>query len=296
MLRLRALAVFVGSASLACTFDTSGGPNPEDTGGSMSTAGQQAPEATETSRTGSDETHREPWQPSGSSDEGDSTGENGTSSGEPGLHPAPRWCDQAMHLVGCWDMEEAASGSLLDGSGHGNDGTVLNAEPLSGSPSSAGSAVLVSSATEMQIPDSRSLDIAGALTVEVWVNPEVLGHDGGRAGILDNDGQYGVFLEPAGWYCDAGARVESVPAELGVWTHLACVYDGSQTMLYINGQLRSSNLAAPALGIDNTNAIAVANTSPDWNQPFVGGIGGLRIWREARSPEAICKAAGCPGP
>ena len=62
----------------------------------------------------------------------------------------------------------------------------------------------------------------------------------GRAGILDNNGQYSIFLLEDGRIdCNGSGGVTSIAAiEIGVWTHVACTWgDNGSRGVYVDGAL-----------------------------------------------------------
>jgi hypothetical protein len=219
-----------------------------------------------------------------SSDEGSSTGEL----------PAMLCADRA-ELAGCWDFADVGSGMLLDGSGNGNHGTAMDVTVV---PGPFGEAATFDGDSEVSVPDSVSLDIAGNITLEVWLRIDAL-PGGGRVGILDKDGQYSLML-----YADQGYRCAILDVEafapvagVGAWTHLACVYDGAAVRVYVDGTEAIMLPASGAIPTVDTNPMSIGDTSPDFNEPLDGAIGGVRVWSAALDATALCEAAGpaCTG-
>jgi hypothetical protein len=203
-------------------------------------------------------------------------------------------CPDRVELAGCWDFADLASGTLWDGSGNDNHGTVAG---VGVEPGPFAEAATFDDDSEIAVPDSASLDIAGSLSVEIWVRVDALPSTG-RVGILDKDGQYSLMIYADGGYrCNmATVNVFATPV-LGVWTHLACVYDGAALRLYLDGtEVGSAPASGPVL-TDNALPMGLGDTSPDFFEPLAGAIGGVRVWSRALDPAELCEAAGaaCSG-
>jgi hypothetical protein len=200
--------------------------------------------------------------------------------------PAAAFCDAAdPELVGCFRFEDTtddASGSDLD----------VDATAVGFDEGMSGRAAVFTAASVLRLPETSDLDLA-AFTIEMWVRPDALPADPARAGLFDNDGQYGVFLfGPATVRCLASGEVEAVGVvAVGTWTHVACVHDGLNVTLYIDGSVRATAPAGP-LGL-LFNGSNIGGNSPDGNDHFLGRIDELRIWSRARTADEVCEAASC---
>lgn len=147
----------------------------------------------------------------------------------------------------------------------------------------------------IEVPDSESLDISASLAFEAWIRVEDL-PEAGRMGIIDNDGQYSLFIYDFDQYrCAAGgANLLVGPVIRGEWSHVACVHDAAANRLhlYVNGVERDSAGTLGELTTDSTNPIAIGDDSPSFVETFIGAIGGVRVWSTVRSAEQLCEAAG----
>jgi len=109
------------------------------------------------------------------------------------------------------------------------------------------------------VPDSASLQITNAITVEAWVNTagQSVNHDQWIAVKKSKSwttGGYGLFW---GWFNDlyfsigqstSGQYVEyTVPDPWNKWLHIAGLYDGTNLKLYVNGELKASATATVSL-------------------------------------------------
>src|SRR5205085_1834371 len=103
--------------------------------------------------------------------------------------PPPPFCDPAdPDLVACYQFEAGAHAAQpFDESSYGNQGTATAA---TFAPGIAGEALVVGANSLVRVPDSVSLDVPAAVTMELWVSPATLPKD--RAGLLDNNAQYAL--------------------------------------------------------------------------------------------------------
>jgi hypothetical protein len=133
------------------------------------------------------------------------------------------------------------------------------------------------------------------MTIEFWARAQST-LTGGRAGLVDNNGNYGIFVYPGNAVtCSVGGTSVSAPSALlaAEWTHIACIYDGTSLRLYRNGAVVGS---VPQTGGTPTGASAglrIGHDNPT-GSPFDGAIDGLRIWRVARPTGLLCtQSANC---
>jgi hypothetical protein len=206
----------------------------------------------------------------------------------PDLVPPPAPCPMVSSLVGCWRFE----GSAGDDSQYGNDGITANATFASGV---SGQSIAIGPTTLVTIADATSLDVTNQFTFETWVLVTAL--PGTRSGLLDNDGQYGLFIHALGEVrCTPGPGLTSAAGTIttGSWTHVACSYDGATLRIYKNGNEISSVAMTGALGVGNTNGLRLGSNSPSGDN-LAGQLDELRIWNVARTQPEICLAAGGSG-
>lgn len=202
--------------------------------------------------------------------------------------PVPAFCDPAGgDLVACFQLE----GSVEDESGNSLALTTSGVTFVSGK---RGMAAHIEGASSIQLAETSLLDPT-AITMEAWINPGLIPVIGARAGIVDNNGQYGFFVQPDGALQCIGL---TAPANLvaGVWTHVACTYDGT-TRLYARGvEVGATAGGGGPLGSGGTTGTSIAADNPS-GSPLNGDIDQVRIFKRARTAAEICAAAGlavCP--
>jgi hypothetical protein len=266
--------------TLGDTSETSDGPDPSvgTQQGTGSTSGGAIDDSGSTSDGGSPTTGPGATEDT-SSGEGSSTGE-----------PPAMFCSDRAELAGCWDFADVGSGMLWDGSGNGNHGTAMDVTVVAGP---FGEAAEVDDGSEIAVPDSASLDIDGAMTLEAWVRVDAV-PGSGRVAILDKDGQYSLMIyADQGYRCNmASTSVFLEPVGLGAWTHLACTYDGAAIRIYVDGNEQVTEPASGPVLTDDADPMGIGDNSPEFNEPLDGAIGGVRVWSRALDPTEVCEAAG----
>jgi hypothetical protein len=203
----------------------------------------------------------------------------------------PPFCDQQdPDLVACYRFEN----DVADGSGYWNDGTATD---VTYGPGVTGFAVRTTTSSDIVVPERASLDVTGAITMELWVRAASFPTGTARAGLLDNDAQYSLFLYPGGEVrCGTGGPWLVSPAALVLheWAHLGCVFDGAEVRLYLNGALIASQAQTEPLSTIGTTGLRIGHNNPS-DDPFDGALDGLRIWRVARSASELCTLPGACG-
>jgi hypothetical protein len=198
-------------------------------------------------------------------------------------------CPTDKDLMACWRFESGdASIEPHDDTVNANDGTASNVTFI---PSLAGHGLAMSFSPTASafVPDSKSLDPAKAITIEMWLYARTLPPFAGRAGLLDDNNQYGFFLAPDGTVrCVIGSTTDiGIAIPTGAWTHVACTYDGQTITLYQDG--RAGNAVGdlngiPTASIDGTG---LGQNSPSGDH-LDGALDDVRVWQVARDATAIC--------
>jgi hypothetical protein len=200
---------------------------------------------------------------------------------------------QPGDLVAAYSFDEGSGTSVGDASGNGNVGVVQGAT-WSSAGKFGGALAFDGSSSRVRVPDSASLDVTSGLTAEAWVFPAAA-QTGWRTVVQKEVDSYllhassGVGgLRPAGG-ATFGSQVPTVfgPSALpvGVWSHLAVTYDGSQLRLFVNGTQVAS---APQTGsiATSTGPLWVGGNSP-YGEYFNGRIDDVRVYKVALSASEI---------
>jgi hypothetical protein len=200
-------------------------------------------------------------------------------------------CAATDDLIGCWRFESADPTLVDDESAANNDGVAAGCshEPRAG----GGSALLLIASSGVAIPDSASLDVTGPITIEFWLRADTI-PAAGRAGLIDHNGQWGLFLAPGGQVRCVMPPVTATDlvVQPGVWTHIACVYDLQTVQLYQDG------VAAPnpppgttAINTAPVDGIHIGEDAPGGGDQLLGAVDDVRIWQVARTADEIAADA-----
>jgi hypothetical protein len=193
-------------------------------------------------------------------------------------------------LVAAYAFDETSGTTVTDASGNTNTGTITAAtRTLSGKFGSA----LSFDGTDARVivPDSTSLALADAMTLEAWVLPSVA-PSGWRAIIHKDVDRYYLMAGSdtdhpvvGGTFGTANQNVTG-PAVLPVntWTHLAATYDRTTIRLHVNGIEVASGAQTAAVSTSN----AVLTIGADfYGEYFAGLIDEVRIYNRALSTAEI---------
>lgn len=184
----------------------------------------------------------------------------------------------------------------LDLSGNGNNGTV-NGSPgrvLLPEGETTGKDIVGMTLTHpvnaefydttdgyIQVADAASLDITSAITLEAWVKPEVVNV---AQTIVGKNSAYalnitsGAKLQFQRWSgTTSGTVASSASLVAGGWRHIAATYNGTTTLLYINGVIDTTSTAISG-AIDATSTAALIGALTSSTQQFTGYIDDVRIY------------------
>jgi hypothetical protein len=211
----------------------------------------------------------------------------------PDVAPLP-FCDSSdATLIACYRFEQAEHAMQpWDESKYGHHGTATKVAYAAGPPG-AGKAIVVDNMSLVRVPYFATLGVTSQLTIEAWIKVRTLPATG-RAGIVDDNGRYGLFIHPMGiLQATAPTALYSAPIiTTGVWLHVAYTYDGAKQVLYVSGlQITSQALAGGTYGMSDGSGLAIGSNSPS-GDPLDGSIDSVRIFKVARTPAQICEAAG----
>jgi glucose/arabinose dehydrogenase len=202
-------------------------------------------------------------------------------------------------LVAAYAFEEGSGAGVTDASGNANHGTLSNAaRTFSGR---YGSALVFNGANALvSIPDSSSLDLSAAMTLEAWVYPVSLGswRDVIYKGL--NDIYYLGGSSSQGSRPAVGGTFASSPlygpnaVPVGAWTHLAATYDGAMLRLFVGGTEVASRAQSGPIQA-GTGALTLGG-DPTYGQWWAGRIDDVRVYDRALSATEIQSDLATPVP
>ncbi len=186
-------------------------------------------------------------------------------------------------LVAAYAFNEGSGSKVADASGNGNTGTIANAAWTEAGK--FGKALVFNGTSSLvTIPDSSSLHLKSAMTLEAWVNPSVSLCNGGEMIAKGSDDYFLGGCSSGGGGPGAGATLNlskvatygraQVPAN--TWTHLAVTYNGAAFSLYQNGEKVSTRFYRGNIA-ESFRALQIGGNSL-LGQHFRGAIDELRIY------------------
>jgi chitodextrinase len=194
-------------------------------------------------------------------------------------------------LVAAYSFDEGSGNSVADLSGHGNNGTTANTTWAS--TGKFGKALLFNGANALvTIPDSPSLHLTTAMSLEAWVNPTAANTAWRDIIYKANDNYYLEGASPSGppmiGVTIAGGSAEAYGTaglSTNTWTFLAATYDGATLRLYVNGTQAASQSRAGSI-ITAGTPLQIGGDSV-WGQFFQGMIDEVRIYNVTLTPGQI---------
>ncbi|NVB83974.1 MAG: LamG domain-containing protein, partial [Kofleriaceae bacterium] len=208
-----------------------------------------------------------------------------TGSGSGGTTPTPRVCkfaDPSLRL--CVEFDDRVYDPVV------HDASSAQMDALSDNINEwqrGGSyAAQVDWSSDLRVPETPNLDIAGALTIEMWIAP---GFDQ-DAYLLRNEGQYAMSLDDDGHVqCQINGTTATTQTTIRntTWAHVGCTYDQNRIKVWIDGKVQGCRDFTSAVSTNGTNGTRIA---PAW----VGAIDDIRINGRALSLAEMCVRAGTP--
>ena len=223
-------------------------------------------------------------------------------------------CPVDTALKGCWLFEEGSGTTTNDGSGNGNTGILVGATWVADRHGTSTALHFNGTSQFVQVADSSSLKITGAITIAAWVKPETvrlqavvkkavtsgsrtdgyeLTLDGTNGGCTTNPCGFGRFNEKASgelFRIDASTTYSTT----NPWSLYAVTYDPADNTLrmYRNGVLSSTNTPASPLTIVTNNlylgiGAQLSGTGPTATYLFKGSLDDILIFNRALSATEI---------
>ncbi|ODS37905.1 MAG: hypothetical protein A7315_13045 [Candidatus Altiarchaeales archaeon WOR_SM1_79] len=176
-----------------------------------------------------------------------------------------------------------------DFSGNGNNGNINGAVYTTGKYDKG---LLFDGANDyVEVANSASLKPTNAITIEAWVNPDTVSTYNTIVSKYYLDGYYlrlengGIGFSGRGWL---GTDPNIVPT--GSWSHIVGTYDGTDTKIYLNGQLVNSGqtCSPPPCTLNHvTHPLRIGAWPVTTGLPFDGTIDEVAIYNRALSESEI---------
>ena len=203
-------------------------------------------------------------------------------------------------LVAHWPLD----GNANDASGNGNHGKVEGATLTSDRNGKANAAYHFdgSKCDAIRVPSSPSLKgITSVSTIAAWIKPERW--DNTWVNVFskgEQKRQYGLFAKDSGTlYMNDSYRNDSPDVsakmpeglKLGVWQHVAIVYDGSKTVAYVNGKPGEPKSTSGQF-VPNDEDFMLGRDDYVDRENYWGDMDDVRIYNRALSASEIVALAG----
>ena len=204
--------------------------------------------------------------------------------------------------VARWTFEEGVGSAFVTGNGNKNAGVLINQASFSSDTRSARSAYSASfdgSNDIAVVPDSPSLRIQNALTIEAWIKPSSAAHVviGKQFGHGCCANSYQIELNSFRFQLtDASGEshfvdASSVPTP-DVWQHVAATWDGSTMRLYLDRVEVGSTPFSGTIGYD-ANPLLIGGEDDGAGVPgcclYNGLIDDVRISDAALAPSQFLR-------
>jgi hypothetical protein len=145
----------------------------------------------------------------------------------------------------------------------------------------------------VEIPDDASLQLSSQLTLEAWINFESGGTGQPRLISKGPDGQgFELLTEGIGSSRNIVLRIapgwvgSNTQLSAGEWYHVAATYDGSQIVLYVNGEEDISEGHSGPLNVSPHNLFIGQRSEGSYDR-YKGSMDEVRIWNVARTRDQI---------
>jgi hypothetical protein len=210
-------------------------------------------------------------------------------------------------LIGHWTFDEGSGDKVADSSGNGITGTLVDGPRWSDScaPTKAGGRNVAclhfdGSTQSVVLADAPVANFSGAISMSAWIKT-----DAGKTGMRDifahgyttnpsaevyvrmQDNAYAVGSFDGR---DHQAVSNTGANDIGLWVHIAAVYDGRAWLLYRNGRLEASRteaVGAVRVGVPWSIGAATSGNGRFFN----GSIDDVRLYDRPLSADEVASLA-----
>ncbi len=192
-------------------------------------------------------------------------------------------------LVGYWKFDEASGTSAKDESGLGNTGTWTGTANVTWNASGKfGNAMSFDGVDDyVNVASGTTLDLPANFTFSAWINR----NSGADQTIINRAGDRYIWqINTTGinaginLYLRGGWRASGVLIPTGAWKHLTTVFDGKNTLFYVDGVLQATVATSGSYTTGSViNQIGVQNAVNFFN----GTIDEVKIWNRSLSSTEI---------
>ena len=201
--------------------------------------------------------------------------------------------ESSSRLVASYDFDEGSGATAGDASGNDNDGTILGARRTR-TGKHGGALVFDGVNDHVRVPDSDSLDLTHAMTLEAWIRPSASGRRW-RSAIFKQRARgmsYALYAGDAHGRASGRVRTgQPVSTRGGAaprrnrWSHIAATYDGRVLRVYLNGRLASRRSVRGRIAAGD-GPLEIGGDAV-WGEWFKGRMDEVRVWRTALAARTI---------
>jgi hypothetical protein len=209
-------------------------------------------------------------------------------------------------LIGWWKLDDGSGATAADSAGSATmtvSGATWTAGRINGGMNFDGTDDVLA------VADPNLVEGISAVTISAWAQSDVTVTTNGRGIVAQHTGSGGdnfnlllINSDDIGCIIDTGAGGVTANAAMTLqdtgWHHYACVYNGSNIILYIDGMAHPDQPALTGNIIASTNPLSIGqyDTSRNWD----GQIDDVRIYSRALSASEVTQlfqwGGGCTGP
>lgn len=195
-------------------------------------------------------------------------------------------------LVAHWKMDEGRGNILVDHSGKSNNATIVDPTGIKWVTGKVGSAVRMPDSKGRYFSEVRhnsSLNLTDAVTISAWIRPSVGGTrtiiskipNGYELGTFENGTiEFRINRESDG----ATYRLRSnkrYPTDGKTWMHVVATFDGSSSVIYVNGVSDNSAGYGPTKIRANSNPLTIGARGTIYR--WEGDLDDVRVYNRAVS-------------
>jgi glucose/arabinose dehydrogenase/PKD repeat protein len=180
-------------------------------------------------------------------------------------------------LVAGYKMNESTGLTLNDASGNGMHGTLINGPAWTTSGKFSGGLNFDGVNDYVNIPDATVLDLTSVGTISAWVMPRGTGWRSVMAKGTGGDASHSYAMEISDQnrvQCAIGNGtsynfvLSANVLTLNSWQHLACVWDGANLRVFVNG-VQAGSVVQTIIPANNSNPLMLGR----WNvSDYLNGI------------------------
>jgi len=192
-------------------------------------------------------------------------------------------------LVFLMTFEEGAGDTVGDGSGFGNDGEIGGGgEWIAGK---FGGGFYFDGATHITVVNAAPLQsLTDPMSVGAWVSPDAIT---GWHSIVGMDGsagwKMGIHSSAAVAFTTYFVKdfIAQTPIPTDEWTHVAATWDGSQAIIYINGEPDAPIAGGGVIDVADEPSLDIGWRSTTQSSLFTGGLDELFIYNRVLDEDEI---------